>query len=176
MARLSVSIGDGDNPRLSCNSYLAVTSNSLQFGANVDAYAAAGGFAVHGYIGFDALFIFSPFSFEFDFSAGFDITYDGDSLAGIKLNASLSGPRPWHLHGDASFNFLFFSVSASIDLTWGDRTPATLPSTPVLPPLTAALGDPSNWSVALPRGCSLPSRCDQPAARRNGARAADRRA
>jgi hypothetical protein len=156
LARMSVSLGSGDNPRLSSNSYLAVTSNSLQFGANVDAYASAGGFAVHGFIGYDALFIFSPFSFEIDFSAGFDISYDATSLAGITLNASLSGPRPWHLHGDASFNILFFSVSASIDLTWGDAVPATLPSAPVLPPLAAALGNPGNWSVALPPQASQP--------------------
>ncbi len=152
LKRLSISLGAGDNPRLAANSYLAVTSNSLQFGANVDAYAAAGGFAVHGYIGFDALFIFSPFSFEFDFSAGFDISYDGATLAGITLNASLAGPTPWHLHGDASLTFLFFSVSASIDLTWGDSNQATLPPATVLPALTGALGDPRNWSVGLPAG------------------------
>ncbi len=146
--RLTVSIGSGSNPRLSASAYFAVTSNSLQFGANVDAYASAGGFSVHGYIGFDALFIFSPFSFEIDFSAGFDISYDGASLAGIQLTASLSGPNPWNLQGTASFNILFFSVSASINLTWGDATQATLPSTPVLPPLTTALGDPRNWSAA----------------------------
>jgi hypothetical protein len=166
LQRMSVSIGNGDNPRLSSNSYLAVTSNSLQFGANVDAYASAGGFSVHGYVGFDTLFIFSPFSFEIDFSAGFDISYDGASLAGIQLDASLSGPRPWHLHGDASFHILFFSVSASIDLTWGDSTPATLPSAPVMSPLLAALGNSGNWSVALPpssaQAVSLPPTTSDP--------------
>jgi Family of unknown function (DUF6603) len=150
MHRMTVSFGVGDNPCLSSNSYFAVTSNSLQFGANVDAYAAAGGFSVHGYIGFDTLFIFSPFSFTIDFSAGFDISYEGTSLAGIHLDATISGPTPWHLHGDASFNILFFDVSASIDLSWGDSTQAVLPSAPVLPPLLAALGDPRNWSSALP--------------------------
>jgi hypothetical protein len=150
LARLSVSLGHGDNPRLGASAYLAVTSNSLQFGANADAYASAGGFAVHGYIGFDALFIYSPFSFEIDFSAGFDISYDGATLAGINLDASLSGPTPWHLHGDATLSFLFFSVSASIDLTWGDSDQAALPPASVLTPLTAALGDPRNWSVTLP--------------------------
>jgi hypothetical protein len=152
LKRLSISIGSGDNPRISASSYIAVTSNSLQFGANVDAYAAAGGFAVHGYIGFDALFIFSPFSFVIDFSAGFDISFEGATLAGINLNASLSGPNPWHLHGDATLTFLFFSVSASIDLTWGDPGQATLPSAPVIPALVGALGDPRNWSVSLPAG------------------------
>jgi hypothetical protein len=150
--RLSVSIGDGDNPRISANSYFAITSNSLQFGSNVEAYASAGGFAIHGYLGFDVLIIFSPFSFEFDFSAGFDVSYDGASLLGLTVDGTFSGPRPWHLHGDASIHILFFSVSASVDLTWGDSTPAILPQKPVLPDLLTALQDPRNWSSALPDG------------------------
>jgi hypothetical protein len=152
MHRCSVSIGDGDNPRISANNYFAVTSNSLQFGANVEAYASAAGFAIHGYLGFDVLIIYSPFSFEFDFSAGFDVSFEGTSLCGLHVDGLFCGPRPWHLHGDASINILFFSVSASLDLTWGDSTPAILPQKPVLPDLTAALQDPRNWSAALPDG------------------------
>ena len=75
--------GDGDNPRISSNSYMAVTSNSLQFGANVEAYASAGGFSIHGYLGFDVLIIISPFSFEFDFSAAFEVAYEGATLLGL---------------------------------------------------------------------------------------------
>ena len=152
LSRLSVSLGSGSNPRLSASSYFAVTSNTLQFGANVDAYASAGGFAVHGYVGYDVLFVFSPFSFEADFSAGFDISYDGDTFAGIQLSATLSGPNPWHLHGTASLELLFFSVGVSIDLTWGDPAQATLPSVAVLPALTAALADPANWTARPPAG------------------------
>ena len=48
MHRLTVSIGDGDNPRISANSYFAITSNTLQFGSNVEAYASAAGFTIHG--------------------------------------------------------------------------------------------------------------------------------
>ena len=150
LTRCSVSIGDGDNPRISSNSYFAITSNSLQFGANVEAYAAAGGFAIHGYLGFDVLIIFSPFSFEFDFSAGFDVSFEGTSLLGLNVDGLFSGPRPWHLHGDASIHILFFSVSASVNLTWGDSTPVTLPAKPVLPDLLAALNAASNWSATLP--------------------------
>jgi hypothetical protein len=148
--RLSVSIGDGDNPRISANSYYAVTSNSVQFGANVEVYAEAAGFAIHGYLGFDVLIILSPFSFEFDYSAGFDVSFEGVSLCGLRVDGLFSGPRPWHLHGEASIDILFFSVSASLDLTWGDSTPAILPSKAVLPDLLAALADPRNWSAALP--------------------------
>ncbi|WP_429554232.1 DUF6603 domain-containing protein [Paraburkholderia sp. MM5477-R1] len=155
LRRLSVSIGDGDNPRISSNSYLAVTSNSFQFGANVEAYAAAGGFSIHGYLGFDVLIIISPFSFEFDFYAGFDVAFEGMTLLGLNVSGLLSGPTPFHLHGEATISLLFFSVSASVDLTWGDSKQATLPARPVLPDLTNALKNPSNWKAALPEGAAI---------------------
>src|SRR5262249_49507095 len=100
--------------------------------------------------GFDALFILSPFSFEIDFNAGLDVSFEGHSLAGISVEGLLAGPTPWHVHGHAEFHILFFSVGATVDLTWGDSTPAGIPSTPVLPALEAALADNRNWSTALP--------------------------
>jgi hypothetical protein len=150
LARCTVSIGDGDNPRLSSICYFAVTSNSVQFGANVDLYAAAGGFSVHGWIGYDCLFMFEPFSFEFDFSAGLDIEYDGDSIASLTVDGLVAGPRPWHVHGDAHLHILFIDVSAGVDLHWGDSTPATLPKISVLNDLLPALADPRNWSTQMP--------------------------
>jgi hypothetical protein len=153
--RMSVSIGNGDNPRISSNSYLAYTSNTVQFGANVEAYASAAGFSIHGYLGYDVLIIVSPFSFEFDFSAGFDVSFEGHSLCGLRVDGVFSGPRPWHLHGEASIDILFFSVSVGIDLTWGDATPAILPQRAVLPDLLPALQDPRNWQAALPDGATV---------------------
>jgi hypothetical protein len=152
LRRMTVSIGDGDNPRLSCTSYMAVTSNSYQFGSAVELWAAAGGFSVHGFVGFDALFEFNPFSFDVEFSAGVDVQYDGATLLGIHLDAELSGPTPWHVHGSASLQILFFSVSASVDLTWGDDNAVSLPATPVLPQLHAALTAAASWSAQLPDG------------------------
>jgi hypothetical protein len=154
MHRMSVSIGDGDNPRISANSYFAITSNTVQFGANVEAYASAAGFSIHGYLGYDVLIIVSPFSFEFDFSAGFDVKFEGTTLCGLHVDGLFSGPRPWHLHGDASIDIFFFSVSVSLDLSWGDSTPAILPQKPVLPDLLPALADPRNWSAVLPSNTS----------------------
>jgi hypothetical protein len=150
LARLSVSLGYGDNPRISSNSYFAVTSNTVQFGANVQAYAAAGGFSIQGYLGFDVLIVISPFSFEFDFTCSFDVAYDGATLLGLNVNGVFQGPTPWHFHGEVSISFLFFSVSASVDLTWGSSTQATIPSKPVLPDLFAAFQNPQDWSAALP--------------------------
>jgi uncharacterized protein DUF6603 len=148
--RCCVSLGLGDNPRLSSNSYYAVTSNSVQFGANVDLYASAGDFSIHGWIGFDALFIFSPFSFVIDFSAGLDVEFDGDSLCSIHVDGTLSGPHQWHVHGEASFHILFIDISASVDLSWGDKDPVTLPPVEVLPQLEQAFANPQSWSTVLP--------------------------
>jgi hypothetical protein len=154
MNRMSISIGDGDNPRISSNSYFAVTSNTLQFGANTEAYASAAGFSVHGYLGFDVLIIYSPFSFIFDFKAEFDVAFEGHTLAALTVDGTFSGPRPFHLHAHASIDLFFFSVSASLTLEWGDSTPAILPKKPVLPDLVPALEDPRNWSSALPQGAT----------------------
>jgi hypothetical protein len=152
LQRLTVSIGAGDYIQLSCTSYLAVTSNSFQFGAAVQLHASAGGFTVDGHVGYDALFTFDPFGFDVSFSAGVDVKYDGTTLLGITLDAELSGPTPWHVHGSASLQILFFSVSASIDLTWGDDQAVSLPAVAVLPQLTTALTTPASWSAQLPPG------------------------
>ncbi|HEY4185516.1 MAG TPA: DUF6603 domain-containing protein [Polyangia bacterium] len=150
--RMSISIGDGDNPRISSNSYLAITSNTLQFGANTEAYASAAGFGIHGYLGFDVLIVYSPFSFEFDFTASFDVSFEGHSLCGLDVDGTFSGPRPWHLHAHASIHILWWSVGASLTLEWGDSTPAILPLRAVLGDLLPALEDARNWSAALPSG------------------------
>jgi hypothetical protein len=155
MARLSVSLGYGDNPRISSNSYFAVTSNTVQFGANVQAYASAGGFSIQGYLGFDVLIVLSPFSFEFDFNCNFDIAYDGTTLMGLNVDGLFQGPTPWNFQGSVSITFLFFTVSASVNLTWGNSNQATIPSKPVLPDLFTALQNPQDWSAALPAATTV---------------------
>ena len=85
IARLRLDIGFGDNPRISMQNYLAVTSNTLQFGAKSELYAAAGPFNVHGWIEFDALFILAPLDFIVDFSAGIDFREGDDVLAGVHV-------------------------------------------------------------------------------------------
>jgi len=152
--RLSITIGDGDNPRISANAYLAITSNTIQFGANIDAYVSVGDFSVRGYLGFDVLIVISPpsISFEFDFAASLDVAYKGHSLAGLNVTGVFTGTSPWHVHGDATFHILCFSVSASVDATWGQSITPAPPPEKVLPDLLPALQDPNNWSAGLPDG------------------------
>ena len=151
--RVALNLSQGDDLRLQCAAYLALTSNTAQFGARITLHAAGGGFTVDGYLGVDALFQFTPFSFVVDISAGVAVRYHGHLLMGISLDGTLSGPTPWHVKGKASFDLLFFSVSISVDHRFGRDEPAELPAAvDVLGLLIAAVNDARNWSSELPRG------------------------
>jgi hypothetical protein len=152
LQRLSLDLGFGDNPRLSMQNYLAVTSNTFQFGAKAELYAAAGPFNLHGWFGFDALFILAPLSFIVDFDAGIDFREDDNVLAGLHVHASLSGPRPWHVEGEASISILFFHASVSFTATVGDTTPASVPAPDIDKALSGVVSDAHNWSADPPPG------------------------
>jgi hypothetical protein len=150
--RLMMSLNSSD-VSLNLSAYFAATSNSLQVGANLEVHASAAGLTVHGYLGFDALFTSSPFAFAADMYGGVDVLQGSSVLVSISLDLTLTGPRPFHAHGDGSFHVLFFSVSVSVDLTIGDASQAPpLPVTDVWPLLQKALQDPRNWSATLPEG------------------------
>jgi hypothetical protein len=155
LRRLALTMGSGNNPRLSLETYMALTSNTAQFGARLELRAEGGGFAVHGYLGFDALFVFSPFSFVTDMEAGVDLLRGTSVLMSIHLAFSLSGPRPWHAWGKASLKILFFTISVRFDVTWGDPQPVELDPVDAKKPLLDALADPRSWSAALPRQTEL---------------------
>jgi hypothetical protein len=153
LQRLALSLSKGDALRLRCEAYLALTSNTVQFGARVDLHAAGGGFTVDGHLGVDALFHFDPFEFVVDVSAGVALRYHGRLLMGINLEGTLSGPAPWHVKGKASFKVLFFKVSVSVDHRFGAAEPPPLPApVDVSALLAAAVRDARNWSSELPRG------------------------
>ena len=150
LARLSLSLGDGDNPRLSCDAYFAVTSNTLQFGAGISLHAAAAGFSVDGYLGFDALFVVSPFHFIVELKGSVDLKHGGTSLMSVSLDLELDGPNPWHVSGTASAHILFITVSVSFDHSFGDPNQVTLPAEDPTPKLLTALNDVRSWNAALP--------------------------
>jgi uncharacterized protein DUF6603 len=156
LRRLSISIGNGDNPSITASAYLALTSNTIQFGANIEARASAGDFSVHGYIGFDLLVVIQrpTVSFIFDFSANFDVAYKGNSLAGLNVSGVLSGTTPWNFQGSVSFNILCFTVSASVNLTWGETIAPAIPQIAVLPDLLPPFQDLQNWNAVLPDGAT----------------------
>jgi hypothetical protein len=151
MKRMSISLLSGDNPRLTVQTYFAVTSNSVQSGARVELYAEAAGFNIYGFLGYDLLVQFNPFHFIADIGAGLALRHGTDEICGISVSGELSGPTPWHARGSASLDILFFSISIDFDVTWGDEGPAQIEQTvDVLPLVKAAVQDDRNWVATIP--------------------------
>jgi len=155
MRRLTIALLSGDNPRITAQSYFAVTSNSLQSGARVELYAAACGFNIYGFLGYDLLIQRKPLYFDALIAAGLALRSGDDVIAGIDVSCELSGPTPFHARGDASFSVLFFSISISFDHVWGDPLVDLLEDlVDVLDLVTAAVSDTRNWRALLPANCS----------------------
>jgi hypothetical protein len=152
LQRLALQLADGDSLQLRCQAYLAVTSNTVQFGARVDLHAAGGGFSFDGMLGFDAIIQLAPLAFEVDVGAALALRYRGRLLVGVSFKGRLAGPTPWQVEGKASIKLLFFSVSVSFSRTFGSKTAPPLPAAvDVVGLIAAALADRRNWSGAVPR-------------------------
>ncbi|HKS10896.1 MAG TPA: DUF6603 domain-containing protein [Pyrinomonadaceae bacterium] len=151
LARISINLSSGDNPRLRCESYFALTSNTVQFGARAELFASAAGFSVHGEIGYDVLIQFDPFAFIADFHAQLQLKRGSTNLFKVELKGSLAGPRPLHIKGKATFSILWWDVSVRIDkvLVGGEKPPLPEPID-VLPRLKEALNNAANWTTKLP--------------------------
>jgi hypothetical protein len=133
--------------------YLALTSNTVQTGAEASLVAAGGGFRVEAYLGFDALFVFDPvFHFEIDFRVGASIRYKSVSLASVRVSGRLSGPGRWEVSGSATISLLFFDVDIDFEVGWGDSPTPALPRIAVGPKIAAALSSPESWAAQLPTG------------------------
>jgi hypothetical protein len=152
LRRCTIEISAGNNPRLSCMSYFALTSNSVQFGARIEAYASAGGFSIHGWLGYDAIVIFVPFSFRVDISAGVQLKRGSSVIAGIHLSATLQGPNPWHVSGRACISLFLFDVCVPVSLTIGEEEQQPVPTVNAWDRLQAALREVRNWQSQLPAG------------------------
>jgi hypothetical protein len=151
LQRMTIAMSVSDIGKLRLASYFAITSNTLQFGAEIDVSIGVSDFGLTGHLAFDAMLQIDPFHFDADISGSIALTIDGDSLMSVSLDAKLSGPAPWHITGNFKIHILVFDVHKSFSATWGDNTPQ-LPIKPVdvLPLLQAAFADSRNWGAQLP--------------------------
>ena len=151
--RIAINLSAGDNPRIVCAAYFAITSNTVQFGARANLHAAAHGFSIDGDIGFDVLIQLDPFHFLADFHASIQLKRGSRNLFKVTVAGALEGPRPLRVRGKASFEILWWDVSIRFDQTLvAGAPPPPPPAIDVLGELAAALGDPRNWQAALPPG------------------------
>jgi hypothetical protein len=147
---ITVSLGLDSNPRISLKGYHARTANTLQIGALAELYAEAGGFNLYGWLGFDALFTFLPFSFVTDFSGGVKLRRGTHTIAGVHLDATLSGVSPFHAKGRACVSLWLFDVCVPFNKRFGVESIVNALIIDPLPALLAAIADARNWSATLP--------------------------
>ncbi|MCX4471783.1 hypothetical protein OOK41_15960 [Micromonospora sp. NBC_01655] len=130
------------------NAYLAVTSNTAQFGAELLMKFEAAGFVLDGRAWLDVLFQFKPFWFTAEIGAYVALTYDGTELLVIRLFIGVSGPGPWRAWGEARIKFLWWEVSAKLDWTDGKKNDQPEPSyVDAADLLQQALSTPDAWAV-----------------------------
>jgi hypothetical protein len=149
--RLALTLTGGDNPMVRFETYLAVTSNTIQMGARVTVYAALGGFGIDGGGSFDALIQWSPFALDVAFAAWVRVFGPSGTLLAISVSVNVTGPTPWHITGSASIKLLFFSISVGIDLTVGETAaPQPVETVDVAGLLWEQVTDQGSWDAVLP--------------------------
>jgi hypothetical protein len=148
LERVAIALSSGNNPRLLCEAYFAITSNTVQFGARAALYASAAGFSVEGDVGFDVLVQIAPLHFIADFHARLQLKRGSHNLFMVSLAGALEGPRPLRVSGKATFEILWWDFSVHFDTTLVHGEPPPLPpAVNVLAQLTQALASPSSWST-----------------------------
>ncbi len=155
LRRMFAAIDVAANVFVRVEAYLAVTSNSLQFGSSVNLEATVdvglATYSARGWFSFDVLLQFSPFRIMASMAAGVGV-YSGDrELMGVSLTFMLEGPEPWAAAGTASFKFFGLKVNFAFDVGSG----AGSEPRPLARPLddaVAALQSVSAWRESAPVG------------------------
>ncbi len=155
--RMRVEVTISEDVWYALESYVAITSNTLQFGAEATLEASAKflltTYTARGSVGFDVLLVLAPFSFSAGFHASVSVTAGSSDkeLLAVSLSAHLDGPKPWSATGQASFDF--FGIEVAFDFEVGGAAAVEAPERKnVLDDVLAALAAPGAWRGVLPDG------------------------
>ncbi|MET0333342.1 MAG: DUF6603 domain-containing protein, partial [Rhizobacter sp.] len=91
LQRAAIALSSGNNPRLLCEAYFAITANTVQFGARASLYASAIGFSVEGDIGFDVLLQLAPLHFIAGYHAKLQLKRGSHKLFMVEVAGELEG-------------------------------------------------------------------------------------
>ena len=130
-------------------SYFAVTTNSFQFGGGLELGIHAGPLNAIGFIRLDALITFTPFHFDVAISAGFSIRWNAITLAGVKIEGTLTGPGPVVVSGSFCIELLFFDICWSDSFAIGaSSSPPAVQAGSTAQALQSELTEPTNLAAA----------------------------
>jgi hypothetical protein len=154
LRRVSAELSPPVGFQLRVTAYAAVTTNSVQFGGQLEMAYAIGPAGVYGHLGLDAIIRWAPrFGFEADISAGVAVRAFDVSVASVELRLHLEGPGPWKAWGIGTVSLPWPAPDVSIDvgpITWGQDTqpPAQLVSPRHL--VAEALSQGAAWRAGAP--------------------------
>lgn len=129
--------------------YFAITTNSIQFGAELDIVAKKSGFKIAGGGGFDALIIFNPFSFNVLIYFWVSVSKGWFSV-GLDLELELSGPNPLKAKGYVKFSYGFGSKKIRFNKKFGEEKTQQLPNASPLDALLVELSKVEQLKFELP--------------------------
>ena len=146
LKRLQLALGNS----LNFECYLAITSNTFQIGALVQARLSIGDVTISGSLGFDALFQFSPLYYAIDVAASFSVKYKSITLAALFFSGSLEGPNPNRIKGKITISILFLSLDVHVDITIGQKRQEVIALTDPWSILSDALSQNESWVSQSP--------------------------
>lgn len=148
--RLAITLVNTNKLKVGLQTYFAITSNTVQFGARVSAYAEHGKYNARGEMWLDVLFQFSPFYFIADVGAMVAIRRGDKELLSASLRATLQGPSPWSVRGSAEFTIAGISASVKFNEEWGEKDAKKVEDKDVWPELLESVKHKDNWSTLIP--------------------------
>lgn len=129
--------------------YVALTSNTLQVGAELTAAYDGPGITIEGGIGFDALFQFRPIYFKVD-AWGYVTVHAWGFSGGVKVKGSIEGPYPFSFSLYVTVSFGPGSKDFRIPtFTIGRKAREERPTIDVLKELREVIEDDRSWSPVL---------------------------
>jgi hypothetical protein len=140
---------------ISFKGYFAITSATVQAGAELRAWADIGIASIEGGIGFDAICYLVPkFYFEVDVFAYLDVHVFGIDFASIHLDGTFAGPGRWHIAGNAEVHtpWPLPDFSVHIDEHFGNDLDTPQVTVDVSDLLSKEIAKTANWSAQLPTG------------------------
>jgi hypothetical protein len=144
LRRLTIALNAGGR----ISAYLAVTSNSVQFGGAIDLSIKFSEIVIEGHAHLDALMRFDPFWFTAELGAKVTLSVFGKTLLGVDLEIGVSGPQPWGMWGHVKLMLLFLSISKSFDTRRpGQAAPPELEPVSAVQQLRLALARPDAWET-----------------------------
>jgi hypothetical protein len=149
MRRICVEMSPPVGLQFKVEGYVAVTTNTVQFGGRVDIAYSIGVAAVYGYLALDALIRFDPFGFELDIAAGVGVEVLGFTLCSIDLALHLSGPAPWRVLGTGRVRLPWPLPDPTISfgpIEWGPSAPPLGPTVSPARLVADALNKPAAWT------------------------------